>query len=668
MAFMNIILSVESKKDKVKIMGLSIRTLNKRITKYMNTTTFSKYALNIDAKRPGRSCTFSDYWLPDLLSILQGMTKVETNLQYSNFLKKLTRLLIENSWLSTARHHPSKNLDFKALRFLNYKPLVHQQEFLDDYNDTVAAFKLRGKLLAAAPGTGKTATAIMLGELLHADRIIIISPLPAMGRVWENHIHDVYKNTPTYWLSTSKVPYGKQRIAVYHYEALKQAINDISSLRSDKMLLILDESHNFNNHKSLRSQLLIELINRLNIPDVVFASGTPIKALGSEMIVLLQAIDPLFKESEVKAFNKIFGQSARLQSIELLKVRLGKLSFKVEKTAIKLDAPNLIETVVKSANSKEYTLEVVSAKMKEYVEERTKYYKSRSREDTEGFWRLIDMFKKNNPAEASNLDLYLTNLNTVISRNGNMLHEIVEIVSATNTYEKVIASSFNTKDRDSFRHLKTLVKYPSLKVQGEALGRILSKERIAAFKEIALNLDLSEIIETSEKKTVIFSTNIEVCEVVYDRLKEYNPSRVYGNFTKNLNSEVKEFVTGNTNPMIATYASLSTAVPLISANTVILLNPPFRAYIQDQAISRVHRLGADTSIYVYECRLDTGEEPNLTTRGIDILKWSEEQVFKIMELPSIYTPISPDGKLATEQYDITIDTEIKTTGNILTTW
>lgn len=87
-----------------------------------------------------------------------------------------------------------------------------------------------------------------------------------------------------------------------------------------------------------------------------------------------------------------------------------------------------------------------------------------------------------------------------------------------------------------------------------------------------------------------------------------NPVVVYGKTNNELNKTVGLFEKDiDLNPLVATYQSLSTAVPLVMADTMIMLNAPFRAYIHEQAISRIHRLGADTQTIVWEAYLNTGE-------------------------------------------------------------
>ena len=85
------------------------------------------------------------------------------------------------------------------------------------------------------------------------------------------------------------------------------------------------------------------------------------------------------------------------------------------------------------------------------------------------------------------------------------------------------------------------------------------------------------------------------------------------------------------------------------ADTMVIINPPFRQYIMDQAIARIHRLGADTQTRIYHMNLVTGEEPNICSRTIDIMKWSKEQVDYITGV-SVNDETTDDTSISTEEY------------------
>ena len=173
-------------------------------------------------------------------------------------------------------------------------------------------------------------------------------------------------------------------------------------------------------------------------------------------------------------------------------------------------------------------------------------------------------------------------------------------------------------------------------------------------------INFKAIIDDAEKKTVIFSTYVEVLEESMKILRNlgYKPLGVYGQYTKDLSNIVGRFgKEEDINPLVATYASLSTAVPLVMANTVIMINSPFRAYIQDQAISRVHRLGNDTPTYIYQTYLDTGEHMNISTRSQAILQITSQMVQEITGMKNPYleaTAVDDEGgyTIANEALDL----------------
>ena len=112
--------------------------------------------------------------------------------------------------------------------------------------------------------------------------------------------------------------------------------------------------------------------------------------------------------------------------------------------------------------------------------------------------------------------------------------------------------------------------------------------------------------------------------------------RDFGSLTnKDLNNIINRFEkTEELNPLIATFKSLSTAIPMTMADCMIMIDTPFRDYIFQQTIARINRLGATTQTYVYIASLDTGSEPNISNRTLDILKWSQSQIEAITGVKS----------------------------------
>jgi hypothetical protein len=256
---------------------------------------------------------------------------------------------------------------------------------------------------------------------------------------------------------------------------------------------------------------------------------------------------------------------------------------------------------------------------------------------------------------------------------------IAPIIATVNAFEKRwIEPMLDGQDKKDFREAKTIVKYLYLKLQGEALANVVMRARINCYSDIARTaIDFKGVIESSMKKTIIFSNYIDVCRAAEKALKfkGYSSLGVYGETTKYLSATVGMFGSDKKyNPLVATYKSLSTGVPMIMANVILILGLPPRTYIYEQAIGRAWRTGQDKSVYVYIAELDTGNVYNITNRDIDIIKYFKQQV---EELTGYTVGVDLDGTevehtiSAEEYYGENITSKITTNHlykNILTDW
>lgn len=614
-----------------------------------------------------RCLYFHKFFVPEVYVVLDSILENdeleshgESGDAYRWIISQILRGLKTQTYLKEIDERPrsGSRVDFFRLADLIYEPKPYQMEFFKYYDTEVPRYNLKGALLAAAAGSGKTYISLALTRCLNVDKVIIICPKQAIDRVWREEVRKLFKEKQTAYFSTDEERYNGQHIATYHYESLNKAIEDIILLKG-KTAVILDESHNFNNVENKRSLLFHKFITELETDDIIFASGTPVKAIGSELTMLFKCIDPNYDEIVEGKFMKIFHNKSESTHNWLLRTKIHKVSFIVHKKELQIPEPTLIELKIPSKDSKQYTLKEVKKKMSKYIKETSKKYMKSSKKDHEDYYKILDKYSKG--FKGKDLKLFKHYKKNILeikaAYKSHTLNEIKDILKSVKLYEKIIEITLKGEELKKFRHLIALVKYPSFKVQGEALGRVLGRSRIECFKLISQNIKYHQILSNALKKTVIFSSYIEVCEEIINNLpKRYNPSKVYGAFSKDLSSTVKEFMEKESNPLVATYSSLSTAVPLISANTMILIDSPYRSYIQEQAISRIHRLGADAPIFVYEASLDTGDEPNLSTRGIDILKWSQEQVERIVGTKNIFhkedIDIDENENVSIEKYDV----------------
>src|SRR5690606_3307086 len=104
--------------------------------------------------------------------------------------------------------------------------LDHQTEFHNIYEEKISRYGLRGYMLGAKAGSGKTFAAISLMEMREVDTIIIVSPKNAIKEVWEDTVNEVYHVQPSYWISSSGEPLKKgKRYYITHYESLEKVLH-----------------------------------------------------------------------------------------------------------------------------------------------------------------------------------------------------------------------------------------------------------------------------------------------------------------------------------------------------------------------------------------------------------------------------------------------------------
>ena len=612
--------------------GFNFRSIYRTIDKYFTTSKISKYMYVTNANK---KWVFNKFFALEVRYMLQAIVEDENgNHQISMYdiivLKRIIVLLNENTWLSrTLNKVEFSKLNTKALSLFNKSPLPHQEQFFKKYDINTQRYNLTGYLLASPAGTGKTLTNLMLMSMREMDVHIIVSPNNAIYDVWENALKLEFKTPITkYWISGSnKEPEVGCTHYICHYEALKKLINIAPKLSRYKVGITLDESHNMNEIKSMRTELFIELCKLTNSQDIVWSSGTPLKALGTESIPLLKTIDPLFVDKVAFRFKKIFG-AVRPIALSIVAHRIGEVSHKVEKAIIRTNPMPIEEDIlVKFEGMDKYLLSNIVEEVKAFIDQRLKTYTHFMQNYKDTFYAILKEHE-NDLKDPAKYKLYRANLSLIISRRD--YRDIPDQIQMCNKYEKeYIEPQLDPKLRAAFRDAKSVVKYVELKVRGEALGNIVAKRRTECTIEMIPHIGIPVLIDNAKKKTLIFTTNVETVDACVNYLKEnkYNPRAVYGNAENDLNSSVKDFKIDPTlNPIVATYKSLSTAVPMIEANVLILLNQPFRDYEKTQSISRIDRLGQDSQTYVFNVLLDTGDEPNISTRSLDILQWSKDQV------------------------------------------
>lgn len=663
----------DTTKNQIIVEGINLKLVYRDFEKYIG----SKMLYNILDKSSRWEMKFQKFYLPDMYHVvleLLNNDKFKRRIVSRSKLQKLKELfetipLVQNIKLiqnTKDEDIPSVNKSILKNIFVpGFKLFEHQDKFIDNCLFKSKLMDLRGYLLDAGPGLGKTINSIALMELLGADKIIVVCPKKAVIDVWEETINRIYSKPQTYNLSIDSVKGGKVKLAnfsldskfmVCHFEALDKLVSSLRNIPSGRYVTILDECHGLNSYKSQRSTLFRELNKIVNPYFCLWMSGTPLKALGSETMTMFETIDKLFTPEVVKSFNSVFGISGvYAASVMANRLQLVKATIKAQGSGVEQFT---YQSKVALPDAWKYTLTTIREEMKKYIRERTAFYNEFRDEYIEEYFESIEEFKANLGSNFDTkmqiaLDEYLAKTKEL--HNGynptSPVHKQY-IIDCNYFEDKVIIPILSNKTKKIFRKAKSVYKYVELTIIGETLGNVIGRKRTECNKAIVeamaksftvvneesketYETNLGEVIRDAEAKTLIFTDYVDVLKRCNEILTEegFHPITIFGETTTTigLSNQVKQFKENSKiNPLITTFKTLSEAVPLTEANTVIFLNLPFRSGTYDQAVKRANRIGQTKDVHLYEVTLDTGGEENISTRNLDILKWSEEQVSILM--------------------------------------
>ena len=613
----------------------------------------SKVSNNI-IKAGSTEFAFHKFLLPDMVYVLETIAK-------EKYLRVSRRLVIElieklktETWLKSVYVDKHDNIvDFTQLSKFTVQPLPHQRQYMEFYNDVVPKYRLRGHVLSAGVGVGKTLNSLFLMECLKCDTIVCIVPKNSLENVWAKTLSECFKNPVNFWVSSRMKPLDKgYRYYVTHYENLGNMVEFFKGKGNTlgKVAVIVDELHFLNEIKSIRTQKYLELVGPtcLNSQNILAMSGTPIKAMATEIVPTLRALDPMFVGKAEEIFLNVFGKST-LRALDIISHRLGFMSYRVDKAdVVPLDISRwTIQVPLKNGN--DYTLDTVRTKMRDYVRERMEYYRKNEALYHDHYFTGIALYEKwlftsGSNTEKAQYQTYQDYIKTIRKGFDSKTMKVESVYC--NAFEKNhILPHLEGDFKKNFKKAKSVYKYVELTILGEALGLVLAKIREQCNIDIALGIEnavmsnnatnekhivsVSDLINDATKKTIFFTNFVGVVSALEERLKSlgFKPLVVYGDTNKDLPKITKEFAENpDANPLIATFQSLSTAVPLTMANRVVMLNNPWRPHDYVQAESRAARLGQDSPVSVIDVFLDTKGVPNVSTRSKEVLDWASENV------------------------------------------
>jgi len=473
--------------DVIHIEGVRSDFIEKDLKSYFSSTRISN---NMFTFRK-HSFSFHSFFLPDVLFTIDKLTKHRSLKVSVNTLSKIKDLLLNETWLRYLKEEPIQKLNRNKLNDFKLTPLDFQEEFFDMYENNTFWYNLRGYLFAASAGGGKTFSSLALMHMLEVDKIIIVSPKNALRKAWETNIVSHFKEVPSYWISDSNIPFtGKEKYIIVHYEYLTKLLDQLSKIKYNNIGIVLDESHNLNEITSARTNYFIELCEKAECNNVLYLSGTAIKATSMEAIPLIRCIDPLFTSEVEKQFKAIY-RGDNSKATEILQNRLGMFSFKVAKDRLKLEPPIFKQINVTFKESEKYTLNSIRTEMVKFIDERHAYYATRKADDLKMYDYCLSLYEKTitNKADVQAFNLYKDYINIIIKTGA---YNVPDQMVYCNSFEiKKILPILQNDLKNRFKEVKTIKKYLHLKIQGECLGRIVSRARINCHVDMVKHIDFS---------------------------------------------------------------------------------------------------------------------------------------------------------------------------------
>ena len=650
----------------VEIKGIDVRKLEYDIGRLYNTSVIGKYMF----LRSGSVIRTREFFLLELHHIVSRLLTVRRTATKRKQLIELKDLLESETWIkNTINPVPYQALQSYLAEFIK-TPFPTQKEFLDSYLTITKNYKLKGLLLDGAAGSGKTILSLMWSRMLNGNntKTIILCPPKLVDKVWKETLDKEFRVVPPYWTSMSGLPLDTSaEFFILHYDFLtNKGFEEFERFMmfykksGNQFKLIIDECHNFNEPTSNRTQMIIELSDKGYFSHTLPMSGTPLKACSKESYAIFSLTDPLFVGLARERFKDAYGRG-RERLNELFARRIGRNKFTIAAIDGMDEAPDTEVINVSFKGAEQFTIENIRLRMLNYIRERYAFYQANLPSIRSQYLACVDKYEEKIKRDATalqELELYKRYVHDFNKRGFNTFTDGDKSKFCKSVEEK-IEGVLTGRERLEFRSNCSAVKYVSLKIQGEVIGNVFGAARRECAKAIIEHAGLIELVNHVEKKTLFFSTYVEAVEAAeeYFLANGFKPVTITGKNLGNTDSEIKRFENDpNTNPLITTYKSLKEGYPLTMANQLIMIDVPYRDYEVIQTKARIHRKGQDSPTFFWCLRLDTGDQPNISTTTLDILQWSRDQVAEMMldiaghELGNVFNDVTGN-----ELYELSLE-------------
>lgn len=555
-----------------------------------------------------------------------------------NYYKRMAKYIYDNTYLSNADKQPTVKVDMSILdRSLNekYKPKDFQEEFIRKYFEYKEIYELDGYILSFDQGLGKTFTAACIAEIINPDQVIIIC-LNSLKENWANELRMYFKrynNEETfkeevYIHGISKQKYSdKTKYIIVNNESINKIFPLVKGAKST--MIVVDESQNFRNLDSLQTKNMLKLKEITKCKDNLIMSGTPIKANPSEIVPAMIMIDPTFTMDLARVYIKSFTSNVESLS-NVVTPRFNKTVYrKTKDQVLNLPTKTVTNFQLKYRNEEPYLMRTVRNQITERFKEILASYKDEIDAVKDEFRQTTLKYSSQDRTTTLDYIKFVDN-----GQDYESIHDSLYDLYDGFLRQQVYPNIKDKKEYDRYKYVVSVYVYLTQKCFFLAMGEIMPKVKAQAFIELYdNNIDLIvKMIDNNPKKTVIFSTIVEVVEHIYDDLnkRDIKTVKITGK-VKNRMDIINQFRNDDTvDVLVATSQTIGTGVTLVEASQMFIFGPPYRKADFDQACDRLHRIGQTHPVNIYNI-VGACTAKDVTNRMTDILEWSDKMVSSVLD-------------------------------------
>ena len=491
--------------------------------------------------------------------------------------KEAANLIKEHTWVYKLFHYQALPMDYTQVEKVGIKLFDYQKNVLKKYSKVVPALDLRGQFLALEQGLGKTYTSIAIQLARKKDKVLVVCPKSLVDQ-WIDTLSKLNLKVCAY------TPTSDCKWFVTNYERLA---NRPESFLTGNTGVIIDEVHFLRNITTIRAQKMIELIlNHKNLSDILLLTGTPIISNSMEYISYLIMLDPYATIPLLRLWIKIYIKDPKALTL-LAKYRFTYYFTRIKKAEVLKLPPKTIKTInVTVPHIKKYELSTILEDVnRQFEKNKNKYLKDFERQKKMVFNKLKEQLTREEYKEF--LRVYERNI-----------PEAVNLILNDKTL------NLTQEDRTFLRELPVKERNFFLSIYLSLLMKTISARRIEIIQEIIKhNHSLFCKIINQSSKTIIFSSLITALQDSLKTLSNYCKFKyefIDGTIPQTARTlNIKRFIEDDQIRVLGMSSVGSVGLNLIVADTLIVLNSPWREAELEQIEDRIHRIGQVRPVKIY---------------------------------------------------------------------